>query len=161
MADNITPVSGTFAYDDVGGVLYPRAKIGLGPDGSAADWTGTVTPIPQAAVNGATPSRVNSGASTNATSLKASAGNIYGIHVFNVAAYDVFLKLYNKASAPTVGTDTPVWTIPVKAGGGFSANFPVGTPFSTGIAYAITKLQADTDTTVVAAGDLTGRVTWM
>lgn len=122
---------------------------------------GLVVPSPQAAVNGATASRVNAAASTNATSLKASAGNLYGIHVYNVAAYDVFLKIYAKASAPAVGTDTPVWTIPVKAGGGFSANFPVGTPVPTGIAYAITKLQADSDTTVVVAGDLTGRITWM
>lgn len=120
-----------------------------------------MVPVPQAAVNGATASRVNAGATTNATSLKASAGNIYSIHVYNVAAYDVFLKLYNKASAPTVGTDTPVWTIPIKAGGGFSANFPIGTSFSTGIAYAITKLQADSDTTAVVAGDLTGRIMWM
>lgn len=144
MADNITTTGGTFAYRDVGGVLHALAIT-----------------EPQATPNGTTPSRVNAIASTNATSLKASAGNIYGIHVFNVAAYDVFLKLYNKASAPTVGTDTPVWTIPVKAGGGFSANFPVGTPFGLGIAYAITKLQADTDTTAVVAGDLTGRITWM
>jgi hypothetical protein len=181
MADNLTLSGATYAYDDISGVLVPRVKLTWGVDGTATDASGSAAlpvvqtgalpagtnsigltvPAPQAAVNGATPSRVNAGASTNATSLKASAGNIYGIHVFNVAAYDVFLKFYNKASAPTVGTDTPVWTIPVKAGGGFSANFPVGTPFSTGVAYAITKLQADSDTTAVAAGDLTGRITWM
>jgi len=118
-------------------------------------------PTLTATANGLTSSRVNAAASTNATSLKASAGNIGRIDVFNVAAYNVFLKLYNKASAPTVGTDTPVWTIPVAAGGGFSADFPRGKSFATGIAYAITKLQADTDTTVVAAGDLTGSIDWI
>lgn len=181
MADNITIAGATYAYDDIAGVLVPRAKATWGADGTSTDVSaaaplptvqtgalpagtniiGLIVPTPQAAVNGATPSRVNAAATTNATSLKASAGNIWGIHVYNVAAYDVFLKIYAKASAPTVGTDTPVWTIPVKAGGGFSANFPVGTPVPTGIAYAITKLQADTDTTAVAAGDLTGRITWM
>lgn len=149
-----TLAAGTNNIGDVDVLTLPALPTGTNN-------IGLTVPAPQAAVNGATASRINAAASTNATSLKASAGNIYGIHVYNVAAYDVFLKIYAKASAPTVGTDTPVWTIPVKAGGGFSANFPLGTPVPTGIAYAITKLQADSDTTVVVAGDLTGRMTWM
>jgi hypothetical protein len=113
------------------------------------------------ASNGLTSTRVVAAATTNATSLKASAGNIAAIDLFNVATYSVFLKLYNKASAPTVGTDTPVWTIPLPASGGFSAVLDWGEYFSTGIAYAITKLQADSDTTVIAAGDVTGRIKWV
>ena len=114
-----------------------------------------------ATVSNATYSRVVSGASTNATNLKASAGGIAAIDLFNVAAYTVFLKLYNKASAPTVGTDIPVWTIPIQAGGGFSREFLQGEYFATGIAYAMTKLQADSDTTALAAGDVTGRIKWV
>lgn len=114
-----------------------------------------------ATASGATASRINAAATTNATNLKASAGQLYTIDVFNVAAYNVFLKLYNKASAPTVGTDTPIMTIPVQAGGGFSKTWPMGLTFATGISYAITKLQADSDTTVLAAGDLTGTTTWI
>jgi hypothetical protein len=124
----------------------------------------TDQPVPnkvQVQSSGTTASRVVAAASTNATSLKASAGNIFEIDVFNVAAYDVFLKLYNKASAPTVGTDTPVFTIPLKAGTGYSKSFLYGRNFATGIAYAITKLQADSDTTVVVAGDLTGSIGWI
>lgn len=118
-------------------------------------------PTLTATANGLTSSRVNAAASTNATSLKASAGNIAEIDVYNPAAYTVFLKLYNKASAPTVGTDTPVWTIPIAAGTGYSKTFTRGKSFATGIAYAITKLQADSDTTVVVAGDLTGSIDWV
>lgn len=118
-------------------------------------------PLASATASGFTSSRVNAAASTNATSLKASAGNVGEIDVYNAAAYTVFLKLYNKASAPTVGTDTPVWTIPVAAGGGFSKSFAKGKSFATGIAYAITRLQADSDTTVVVAGDLTGSIDWI
>jgi hypothetical protein len=73
----------------------------------------------------------------------------------------VFLKLYNKASAPTVGTDTPVFTIPLKAGTGYSKSFLYGRNFATGIAYGITKLQADSDTTALAAGDVTGSIGWI
>lgn len=120
-----------------------------------------VAPSVSASANGLTSSRVKAAATTNATSLKASAGNIASIDVFNVAAYSVFLQLYNKASAPTVGTDVPVWTIPIAAGTGFSRSFPTGKSFATGIAYAITKLQADTDTTAVVANDLTGSIDWI
>jgi hypothetical protein len=118
-------------------------------------------PVMTASNNGLTNTRVNSAATTNATSLKGSPGNIAAIDVFNMASYFVFLKLYNKASAPTVGTDVPVWTIPLPASGSFSNEFSVGEYFSLGIAYAITKLQADADTTVIAAGDVTGRIKWV
>lgn len=117
--------------------------------------------LPSATANGLTASRVNVTASNNLTSLKASAGQIYSIDVFNVAAYTVFLKLYNKASAPVVASDTPVWTIPIQAGGGYSKTFPAGKSFATGIAYAVVKLQADTDATNVVAGDLTGEIEWI
>lgn len=99
-------------------------------------------------------SRLLSAATTNATSVKASAGQVYGFYLFNSAAYTVFLKLYNKASAPTVGTDTPFMTIPVPAGGGAVADWDSGIALGTGIAFAITKLVADADTTAVAANDL-------
>jgi hypothetical protein len=117
--------------------------------------------VPNATGNGLTGSRVNAAASNNLTSLKATAGNLYEIDVFNVAAYTVFLKLYNKATAPVVATDTPIMTIPIAAGTGFSRSFPNGKTFSTGIAYAIVKLQADTDATNVVAGDLTGSLDWI
>lgn len=46
MADNVavTPGSGvTLASDDIGGVQYPRVKLGLGADGSATDAPGDGT----------------------------------------------------------------------------------------------------------------------
>lgn len=115
----------------------------------------------QSQSNGSTSSRVVAAATTNATNLKASAGALINIDVYNTAAYDVFLKFYNKASAPTVGTDTPVWTLPIKTGTGYARTFPAGKWLGTGVSYAITKLQADSDTTVVVAGDLTGSIDWI
>lgn len=90
--------------------------------------------------------------STNATSVKASAGDLFKIRLSAAAA--VFLKLYNKASAPTVGTDTPVMTIALTVGMN-EINFDEGHYFSTGIAYALTGAAADADTTAVAANDVT------
>lgn len=99
-------------------------------------------------------SRLLSAASTNATSVKASAGQVYGWMLFNTSAATKFFKLYNKASAPTVGTDTPFMTIPIPAGGGIVADFDGGIAMGTGVAFAITGAIADADTTAVAANDV-------
>jgi hypothetical protein len=101
--------------------------------------------------------RIMSAANTNATSVKAAPGTLYGIHIGNTAAAAKYLKLYNKAGAPTVGTDVPVLTIPIPAGGVRDINFgDIGLAFSLGIAYAITGAVADTDTTAVAVNDVVG-----
>jgi hypothetical protein len=95
---------------------------------------------------------------TNATSVKASAGTLKGIQAFNSGSVVAYLKLYNKASAPTVGTDTVVKTIAIPAsstGAGVVVPLPPeGLAFGTGIAFAITGLVADTDTTAVAASSI-------
>lgn len=122
---------------------------------------GKVNVVPTASSNGATASKVASAATTNAVNLKATAGQLYGIHVFNKSAAVKFLKLYNLAAAPTVGTDVPIWTVPLPAGGGFSERLPNGISFSTGIAYAITGAAADADTTAVGAGDVLGLIHWI
>lgn len=107
---------------------------------------------------GWTPYHLVSAASTNATSLKASAGQIGYIICFNVNAAIRYLKLYNKASSPTVGTDTPVHTIGIPggstAGAGISAPIPIGIEFSTGIAFALTTEATDAGTTGVAANEI-------
>jgi hypothetical protein len=106
---------------------------------------------PQANVNGGwTPFRQISAASTNAANVKASAGCLGAINAGNNGASAAYLKLYNKATAPTVGTDTPVHTIFLPAGGGNSYPVPAGLMFTTGIAMAVTGLPADSDTTAVA-----------
>lgn len=102
---------------------------------------------------GATPYKLVSAASTNATSVKASAGQIYSIAATNSNAAVRYLKLYNKASAPTVGTDTPVQVYMLPAGGGIALSIPVGMAFATGIAFAITSGAADSDSGTVLANE--------
>jgi hypothetical protein len=148
MADNFVTNAGsggsTFAADELTGpILYPRIKVSLGCDGVAQDnWT---------------PFRLVSAATTNATSVKAAAGALGFIYAINLNAAVRFLKLYNKASAPTVGTDTPIATLPIPAsatGAGFMLPIPGGVAFTTGIAYAVTTGYADADTAAVAAGEV-------
>jgi hypothetical protein len=97
-------------------------------------------------------------ASTNATSLKASAGQVYEACVNSNAAYPIFLKLYNKASSPTVGTDTPVKIVEAQAGVPACMRTEEGFTFGTGIAWAVTKGIADSDSTAVLASDGTVEV---
>lgn len=100
-------------------------------------------------------------ATTNATVVKSSAGRLYKIRGYNNKASVVYLKLYNKATAPTVGTDVPVVTIPCKAADVICVDLgDIGQYFSAGISYAITGAAADNDTTAVAAGDVTGLMVW-
>lgn len=112
---------------------------------------------PRATPPGTTLKRVVAAASTNATSVKTSAGNIFNIHLQNSSAAAKFVKFYDKASAPTVGTDVPIFTIALAAGQARDITLDLSPIyFATGIAYAITNLVADTDTTVVAANDVHG-----
>ena len=116
---------------------------------TAASLAATVTPVTP------TPFALNSAATTNATSVKASAGTLFTATVSNSGAAAAFLKLYNLATAPTVGTSVPVLTVPVPLSGIVSLNLGhSGHRFATGIALAITNLVADTDTTAVAANQV-------
>lgn len=98
-------------------------------------------------------SRTISAATTNATSVKASAGVVQAIYVNNANAAVRYLKLYNKASAPTVGTDTPVATFAIPASGAINPQFFGGLNFDTGIAFALTTGIADSDTAAVSANE--------
>lgn len=92
-------------------------------------------------------------ASTNGASVKASAGNLFELTASNPTATPAFLKLYNKASAPTVGTDVPIVTIPVPANSNVAIPFgSQGKRFATGIAVAVTGAIGATDTTNAVAG---------
>lgn len=94
-------------------------------------------------------------ATTNATSVKASVGVINWLSAWNNSDFDAYLKIYNKASAPTVGSDTPVYTFYLPAG--LPPTTIVGTysdRLATGIALAITRLPAVADTTAVGASEV-------
>jgi hypothetical protein len=110
------------------------------------------------AFGGLSPFKLISAATTNATVIKSSSGRVATITAICTGSTVRYLKLYNKATAPTVGTDVPVLTIPIPAataGAGFSITFPNGgLSFATGIGCALTTGSADNDTNAVAAGEI-------
>lgn len=117
--------------------------------------SGSITNIPSASQGASTLHRLLSAATTNLTSVKTSAGNINSLVVCNDGASKAFFKLYNKTSAPVIGTDTPIKTILIPPGATIIFDCgPFGIRCATGIAYAITGLIADADATAVGAAQL-------
>jgi hypothetical protein len=99
---------------------------------------------------------VSAAGSTNATSAKAAPGTLYSIKGYNAAATARYIKFYDLAVAPTVGTSTPVLTIYLPASTAFALDWPMGRFFATGIAYALTTGSADADTGALTAADVLG-----
>jgi hypothetical protein len=154
-----------FGYKEITNANQMTGQVSLAA-GAAAIGAVTLAATTLTTSTGITPSATVGGfstflklislATTNATSVKASAGTIGEIFAFNTSASTKFLKLYNKASAPVVGTDVPIITIPIAPS--LECNFRIsdigGMRLATGIAFAITGAAADADTTAVAAGDV-------
>lgn len=96
-------------------------------------------------------------ASTNSTLVKGSAGRLMGWYISNINASPMTVKIYDKATAPTVGTDIPVLrlTIPGNAtGAGSNLGLKDGINFNLGIGFGITTASADNSTSAVAASDV-------
>ena len=113
--------------------------------------------------NGTTPYKLISLATTNASVVKSSGGNLYSIVAIGLTSTVRYLKLYNKATAPNVGTDIPVMTIPIPAntqGAGIAIPFTIGVNFPLGISLAITGTAADNGTTAIGAGDVIINLTY-
>lgn len=158
------------ALEDYAEVMVDSPSLGSSAQGQALPVT--ISNTPNVALSGTsnsvnnTPSpsstlgsysskgKLISAATTNATSVKNSATNIGKITAENVSASIIYLKLYDKASAPTVGTDTPFHTFALSPSSQRVLDFPQGLRLTTGFAFAITGAIADTDTTAIAANDV-------
>jgi hypothetical protein len=85
--------------------------------------------------------------------VKAGPGQVYGWQLFNTAAAARYVKLYDKATAPTAA-DTPRKRVMLPAGGGAVIPNPVGAVYASGVAFRITTGAADADTGAAAANDV-------
>ena len=133
------PVSGTVTATVTGGTVNPAAP--------------------------ATPYFVNSAATTNGALVLTGTSGIQAFYATNEGASVAYVKLYNKATAPTVGTDVPEMTIPVPAaaaGVPGVAMLPIGFTgfrFALGLGIAITRNAVHTDTTAVGAAEVKVKLT--
>lgn len=110
--------------------------------------------------------------SNNATVLKAEPGGVlYTLACYSILATPVFLKFYNKATAPAPGTDNGLlvarFMVPGVAGntgGGFNLSFPNGWGgtglFNAGLSFALVTGIGDTDNTSPAAASVLLNIGW-
>lgn len=123
--------------------------------------SGTVT-ANQGTALAATSYALNSAASTNGALVAATNKKLYAGVAFNNGAGTAYLKFYNKATAPTVGTDVPVMVIPIPAGQQINIEYGTyGCNFVSGLGIAITGGSADNDTTAVAASQVKVQLTYI
>lgn len=87
--------------------------------------------------------------------VKGSEGVLYGYYFYNANAALRYLKFYNATAAnTTVGTTTPVLTLPLPATSAGHVTFAEGVKFSTAITVAATTGLADNDTGAPSASDV-------
>jgi hypothetical protein len=150
-----TKVIGVTRSADGSGNLLTSTSNALDVNLKTSSITMTVNDAP-ITTGGLSKSHLVSGASTNATNVKASAGQVYAITAFNTNASPRYLKFHNTAGAPTAGTAvTDTFLVPGNASGaGLVLNIDKGIAFSTGIAFTTVTGIADADTAAVGSGDL-------
>lgn len=140
------PISGSVA------LLLNTASIGTVQPGNTANTTPwLVTEIP-ATSGGCSQSQLICGSTTNATVIKASPGQIFGLNCANISTAAAWLKIYDKATSPTVGSDTPKRTMVIPSntnGAGFVYSQPAGLQYTAGISIAVTNGPAVADTTIL------------
>lgn len=125
--------------------------------------------VPSAAVGaapvGANPFHAISAANTTPVQIKgtggtSSAGTLWEMIGVNVGTSALaYAKFYDKATAPTVGTDTPAYVVPLPTAGsangaGAARSWPTGLKFANGIWLAITTGMGDSDNTAPAASQV-------
>lgn len=111
------------------------------------------------ATGAASGTHVVSAATTNATSVKGSAGRVVGWSFGNTNAAWRYVKLHNQTAIPTAGSGV-VRTIAIPPNGVSNNAFEGGIAFTTGIGLTIVTGSADNDATAVGAGDVVGELFW-
>lgn len=119
---------------------------------TGSNLAGRVNVEPQTA-NGLSIFHLVSAATTNATNVKASAGQLYGWFVYNSNAAARKLVFHNTAGTPTAGASV-VFSIVIPPSSGANVEYTNGLAFATGIAITTVTGLADSDTAAVAANDL-------
>lgn len=134
-ANNDVTVTGTVA---LGAGSATVGNVGLAPRTSG----------------GLTTYHLVSAATTNATVVKASAGQLYGYYIYNNNAAMRKVAFHNTASAPTAGASI-FFTLNIPPNSAANVDFAMGIAFSAGIAFTTVTDNTDAGATAVAAGDLT------
>lgn len=121
--------------------------------GNTPNTSAWLTQNTPATSGGLTTFHLVSAGSTNATNVKASAGQVYGWYVYNSNAAARKLVFHNTSGTPTAGASVffALMIPPTSAANVFS---DTGIPFSSGIGITMVTDLTDAGATAVAANDL-------
>ncbi len=129
----------TIASDSTGQVALAAGSALVGKVGIDQTTPGTTNAVVDTPVTSGGLSIKSASTGGTATSIKASAGQLYGYHLFNTTAAVAYVQIFNVASGSvTLGTTTPDISIGIPASGGVTVNFDKGIAFGTAISYACT-----------------------
>ena len=137
---NVAQINGVTPLMGAGNTGTGSLRVTLATDQTTLTNTfGNVGNVPITS-GGLSISRTVSGASTNATNVKASAGQVYNIQVSSVNAAARYLHLYNSSGAPTCNASIiSTHIVPGNtAGAGTNIVLAPGVAFSTGIGFCLT-----------------------
>ena len=130
------PIENTYYLSGTSWVVDPLQISG------SVTTSGTVTNTPATV----TPATSNSSGTTASSliAVKASAGTVYGIYLFNNSTTaNTYLQIWNLATGSiTIGTTAPLYSFGVPYGGGAFIPFPEPLAFSTAITIAATTTRA-------------------
>lgn len=136
---------GTNAAGAAPSVLVAGGSVGVNGSVTVSSQTFPATGGPALFTN-------NTGA---ATAVKATGGTIYAIIANNTTAAARYVRLFQKATAPTLGTDVPSVVVTVPAGSSKEISYaPSGLLFGSGIGVAVTTDAAQLGSTAATAGDV-------
>lgn len=85
--------------------------------------------------------------------VKATPGALLGWYIANQATSARYVKVYDKATAPTE-SDTPVMTLVIPASAGANAYYSAGWGFDAGISLRATTAIADNSTAAPSSNDV-------
>lgn len=94
--------------------------------------------------------KFNDAASTTATSVTTKKTRLLGVSAQNGGSAAVYLRLYDKASAPVPGTDVPKIAFMVPPGGGLISEKNMAVEFTLGLALAVTSGGGNTNAGTIA-----------
>lgn len=103
---------------------------------------------------------INTGSGLDATVIHGKSVKLFGIDCMNNGAAAVYLKLYDKATAPTT-SDTPARRYMIPITGGLVRLF--GTSpllFTAGLGFSLTANIADNDNNNVSASNVLINIDW-
>ncbi len=152
LSDNIAQVNGVTVAAGNGIATTGSMRVCIASDNTANSNPFLTTPRPDTS-GGCTVSSYVIASGTNATSVKGTAANLYGIQATNNSGTIGYLKIYDTSGTPTAGAGTPKLRIMVPAntlGAGIVFPLDLGVVMTSGIGFTFTGGITDADTTAVA-----------